>query len=85
MGDRILIGQHQGSWPNRGLDQGPNRGLAGVFEHLDDHLAAASDHAENRGLLLGQRTASRAPLRRLRRPFRHFLLPRGVLLSLIHI
>jgi len=29
--DGVLVGQYQGSRPNRGLDQGPNRGLAYVL------------------------------------------------------
>jgi len=60
--DVVLVGQHLGARRDARLDQRSNRNLADVLQHVDDHLAAALDHAEDRWLLLLKRAATRGAL-----------------------
>ena len=77
--DVVLVGQHLGARRDGRLDQRLNRDLADVFQHVDDHLAAALDHAEDRGLLLLKRAATRGALEAVSAALTaFFLLPKGV-------
>ena len=60
--DVILVGQHEGARRDGRLDQGVYRDLANVLKHVDDDLAAALHHAENRGLLLFERATAAGSL-----------------------
>jgi len=59
--DRIFIGINPGSWGNDGLDKGLDGRLLNVFQHPDDHRAAALNHAENGRLFLFQSPSTPRP------------------------
>jgi len=78
--DIIFVGQYKGTRQNRLLDQRPDCFLAYVLQHPYDNLAAALDHAEDRGLFLFQRAAPACTLEAVSPPFTaFFLLPQDVL------
>jgi len=77
--DVVLVGQHLGARRDGRQDQRFNRGLADIVQHVDDHLAAALDHTEDRWLLLLKRAATRGALQAVSPALTvFFLLPKGV-------
>ncbi len=73
--DVILVGQHEGARRDGRLDQGVYRNLTNVFKHVDDHLAAALQHAENGGLLLFKRATAAGSLQAVSSALAVFFLP----------
>ncbi len=58
--DVVFIGVDHGTELYGGLNQGFDGGLLDVLEHLDEHLAAALEHPEDRRLLRLQRSTARS-------------------------
>src|SRR5260221_14004184 len=56
--DVVFIGVYTRAQHNRGLDQRLNRALLNVFQHPNDDVTTALDHAEDRGLLRCECAAS---------------------------
>src|SRR3954464_5408487 len=56
--DVVLVGVHQGTFGDAGLDDRSDRRLLDVGQHPDHHLAATLQQAQDRRLLLCQRAAS---------------------------
>ena len=57
--DAILVRVDEGAFRDCGLDDRLDRGLLHVGQHVQDHLAAALDQAEDGWLVLRQRAAAR--------------------------
>ena len=77
--DVVLVGEHERTRQDCLLNQRPDRCLAYVFQHVYDDLAAALDHAEDRGLLLFKRAATWCALEAVSAPLTvFFLLPMDV-------
>src|SRR5208337_4262574 len=55
--DVVFVGMDQRALGDAGFDDGLDRGLANIGQHLQDNLAAALDHAENGRLFLFERSA----------------------------
>jgi hypothetical protein len=58
----VLIRVNTGARRNRRLNEWLSRPLLDVFQHPNDHFAAALDHTEDRGLLRGEGAAAAFPL-----------------------
>ncbi len=58
----VLIRVHIATRRNRRLHQWLDRPLLDVLQYLNDHLATALDHPEDRGLLRGEGAAAAFPL-----------------------
>src|SRR5206468_7524887 len=54
--DAVLVGVHEGALGDAPLDDGPDRHLPDVGQHAQDDLAAALGQAEDRRLVLVERT-----------------------------
>jgi hypothetical protein len=73
--DIVLVGEHERTGQDRFLNQGPDRCLTYVLEHVYDDLAPALDHPEDGRLLLFQRAAAACAFEAVATPLTAFFLP----------
>jgi hypothetical protein len=59
--DAVLVSVDEAALGDETLDEGLDGLLLHVGKHLDDYLAVALQHSQNRGLLLLKRAPSAAP------------------------